>query len=759
MIARVRLDISVKKEFDYSVPEELKKNIEVGSRVKVPFGRREVLGMVVDMPAESPRKDLRPVSRVLGEGALMTPKVMRLARWMADYYCCPLEHALKSVLPVAVRREHADWKRVLYVRALSPPEDALNELGKRALEVWRLIEEWHEMPLQEFIKAAETSVGTVRKLEKLRLVTIGPQVSVRDPYANESILPTSALELNKEQSAALDKIYAAIDASASGAAGAACAAGAAGAACAKGGGTFLLHGVTGSGKTEVYLQAIEHSLKKGRGAVVLVPEISLTPQTVERFKARFCSGTVSTAVAVLHSHLSSGERHDQWHSILQGQAKIVIGARSSVFAPVEPLGLIIVDEEHEGSYKQGDSPRYNARDLAVMRGKMENAVVILGSATPSMESYRNAEKGKYRLLRLPGRADEKKMPIVRIVDLRHQSRKGKGPPIFSERLVEAMRQRLEAHEQTMLFLNRRGYATSLQCTMCGFVAQCPNCSISLTYHRKIQQLRCHICGHQETAPGVCPVDECRNPAIRYSGLGTEKVEEVLKKILPKAAITRMDSDTLKRKEDYRKILSQFRMGKIDILLGTQMIAKGLHFPNVTLVGIVYADLSLHMPDFRAGERTFQLLTQVSGRAGRGAIEGEVIVQTFTPFQPAIQYAKRHDFEGFYEHEIEFRKQLRYPPETRIALITLKDRNEDKVKYGADYLKQQLQAKKEAIADLIISGPAPAPIMRAETFYRYQIMLRTTNMSKLSGVLSDSLPKAPLPEGVSVFVDIDPVNMM
>jgi len=567
---------------------------------------------------------------------------------------------------------------------------------------------------------------------------------------------------------------------------------------------FLLHGVTGSGKTEIYLQAIAHALAQGKGAIVLVPEISLTPQTVERFKARFSSGKLQTLVAVLHSHLSAGERHDEWHKIRQGRARIIIGARSAIFAPVEPLGLIIVDEEHEHTYKQEEAPRYHARDVAIMRGRMENAVVVLGSATPSLESYYNCKHGKYMLLELPERVDNQKMPHVRVVDMRQAAsrlRGKEGIPIFSPQLKEAIHQRLEKHEQTILFLNRRGYSTSLQCPKCGYVAQCPNCSLALTYHRPEQKLRCHICGYVAPVPSVCPNEKCKNPAIRFAGTGTQRVEETLAKLFPNARVRRMDTDTMKRKDDYRKTLGDFRTGKTDILVGTQMIAKGLHFPNVTLVGIIYADLALHQPDFRAGERTFQLLTQVAGRAGRGDVEGEVFVQAFAPFHPAIQYARRHDFTGFYEQEIEFREQLKYPPVSRVALLTLKGRNEDKVKFSADHLKRELEkilkpsdyengllirpaatfspfgGEKEskarhslapqsgeragargAFKDLIIAGPAPAPLLRAETFYRYQIMLRTRAMSKLSQTLAKIIETLALPEDVTLMVDIDPVSL-
>ena len=519
-----------------------------------------------------------------------------------------------------------------------------------------------------------------------------------------------------------------------------------------------LMGVTGSGKTEVYLQAIAYALGQGKGAIVLVPEISLTPQTVERFKARFSQGPQQTLVAVLHSHLSAGERHDEWHKIRQGRARIVIGARSAVFAPVEPLGLVIVDEEHEHSYKQEEAPRYNARDLAVVRGQQEGAAVVLGSATPCMESYHNVQRKKYGLLSLTERVDNIQMPIVRVIDMRSAARKEKGVGIFSLQLREAILQRLEKNEQVMLFLNRRGWSSSLQCPECGFVAECPNCSVSLTYHRAAQQLMCHICGHIETAPKKCPETKCGNVAIRFSGLGTEKVEAALEKGFPSARVKRMDSDTLKRKEDYRRILGDFRTGKIDILVGTQMIAKGLHFPNVTLVGIIHADLSLHIPDFRAGERTFQLLTQVAGRAGRGEVEGEVYVQSFTPFHPAIQYARRHDYVGFYEQEIEFRQQLNYPPVGRVALLTLRGRSEDRVKFVADHLRREMDTVAKELGEVVVAGPAPAPLLRAENFYRYQIMLRTSRMPQLSRKLSALRETFQIPEDLRLVIDIDPMSL-
>lgn len=739
MVARVALDLLLRKEFDYFIPPSLEGQVLVGSRVRVPFGSRIVLGSVTALLPASAQTSLKSISKVLGEHGKIPPKVFQLAKWISEYYCCPLDVTLRAVLPEAMRHEEPGWKERLVVRFRADAEEG-TALSKRAAEVLRLLREKKVAPLAEFVKEAGTTTATLRRLEEAQLLEIAPEISERDPYAKEIILPTNPLSLNPEQQKALEQITAAMD-------------------CSGAKSSFLLHGVTGSGKTEVYLQSLAHALRAGKGAIVLVPEISLTPQTVERFKARFSSGELRTLVAVLHSHLSGGERHDEWQKIRQQRARIVIGARSAIFAPLENLGLIIVDEEHEHSYKQEESPRYNARDCALVRGQLENAVVVLGSATPSLESYYNARQGKYALLEMPTRVDDQKMPLVRVVDMRMEARKEKGLPIFSRVLRDRIALRLERGEQVILFLNRRGYASSLQCPLCGYVAGCPNCSLALTYHRHNQTLRCHLCGHAAAAPLACPEPKCRNPAIRYSGVGTERVEEILPKLFPQARIARMDSDALKRKDDFRRILAEFRTGKIDILLGTQMIAKGLHFPNVTLVGIIVADLALHMPDFRAGERTFQLLTQVAGRAGRGDIEGEVVVQAFTPFHPAIQYARKHDFNGFYDQEIEFRAQLNYPPLSRIALLTLRGRNDEKVAMCADYLRKEIDRRITEVGNYTIAGPAPAPLAKAESYYRYQIMIRGQHMPRLSRFLADLKQTTQMPEDVLLAVDIDPLTLI
>lgn len=737
MIARVRLEIAIGKAFDYSIPESMRGSLGIGSRVKVPFGAQHRIGVVTEILENSPALKLKPILKIIGSKNPITPKVLELARWMAGYYCCPLETALKSVLPDAVRKEKSGWKERLFVRAL-PQFSELPKLSKRQIQLWRIIEKEKEIPLAKFLRAMSTTISPLRHLENKGLIRITSQVIERDPFADEAMVPTQKLKLNERQARALQQIVSACESNQTKRH------------------VFLLHGVTGSGKTEVYLQAIERVLKKGKGAIVLVPEISLTPQTVERFKARFSQGGERTLVAVLHSNLSSGERHDEWHKIREGRARIVIGARSAVFAPVDPLGLIIVDEEHESSYKQEDAPRYHARDVGIVRALNERAVVVLGTATPSLETYHHARRKKYALLPLPDRVDAKTLPLVRVIDMRSETRK-RGGIIFSIQLEEAMHLRLERREQVMLFLNRRGYSASWQCPLCGFVGNCPNCSLSLSYHRKAQTLRCHLCGHAQSVPQKCPNEKCQNTQIHFVGLGTERVEEAISKCFPKAKCRRMDSDALKRKEDYRRILGEFRTGKIDILIGTQMIAKGLHFPNVTLVGIIHADLSLHIPDFRAGERTFQLLTQVAGRAGRGEVEGEVFVQSFTPFHPAIQYARRHDYEGFYEQEIEFRKALDYPPAMRMCAIMLRGKNEQRVQMSAEFVKKEIQ-KNITNMNLQIAGPAEAAPLRAERFFRYQVILRSNQMAALGKRLTKLFSEIQLPEDVQWIIDVDPMHL-
>jgi primosomal protein N' (replication factor Y) len=743
--ARVVPDRSGQSAFDYEIPEHLRGKVWIGSRVRVPVRTRLILATVVELPETTEVEGLKPIAEVLSKKALINPALIRLGEWIASYYCCPLHIALGTILPQVVRNAEVKEKTLLFARmpAEKPDGETLDRLAKRAPKQAGVIEfltgQSEPVSVTELMKECGVTRATIEQMRERGLIAIERQAVQRDPYSDEVFIHAPQLEMNAEQVAAFERIAAAV----------------------RGPETsrpILLHGVTGSGKTELYLRAMDLALGLGKRAIVLVPEISLTPQTVERFKSRFAH--LQQEVAVLHSHLSDGERHDEWHKINNGAARIVIGARSGVFAPLENLGLIIVDEEHENSYKQEEAPRYHARDVAVYRGHIERCAVVLGSATPSMESYYNATTGKYELVRLRNRVDERQMPKMRIVDLRLEASRGPGASILSETLCKAIRERLAKKEQSILFLNRRGFSTSLICSSCGYVCECPNCSLALTFHRGVNRLSCHICGHTAVVPAKCP--SCADPRIRYSGAGTEKVEELVAAFFPGAVVKRLDADAVTRKDALREALHAFRTGKIDILVGTQMIAKGLHFPNVTLVGIVNADLALHLPDFRAGERTFQLLTQVAGRAGRGEVAGEVFVQTYTPFHPAIQFARHHDFDGFWEQELEFRRQTSFPPFWHVAMITLRSAAQTHAAFSTDTLVRRLREALEAGSlppDTIISNPCPAPIEKSHGQYRFQIMLRTKRMTRLSKGVQEVLQKLTFPEEVLVSVDVDAYQLL
>ena len=600
---RVIVDRSIRRELDYSVPEAMTDKVVVGARVRVPFRDKSLLATVVATLDQSPAEGIKPIMALLGEKPILSASLIELARWMSNYYCCPVETVMRSLLPQVIRSAKIGWKKQLFVSpARSATPEEIEKLRRRAPRQAELLEAIAQlpapMPASDLLRQTSLDNSTLRALIRRGFAELREQAVERDPHGTEEFVADAELAMNEEQTAALKLIETALENPETHP-------------------PILLHGVTGSGKTEVYLQAIRATLARGKTAIVLVPEISLTPQTVERFKSRFAAQP--DTVAVLHSHLSEGERHDEWHKLHSGRARIVIGARSAVFAPLLNLGLIVVDEEHETSYKQEEAPRYHARDVAIVRAKLEKCVAILGTATPSLESYANATRGKYVLSTLTQRVDQCQMPLIRIVDLRQERRKEKAAAILSEKLRAAIGDRLEKKEQTILFLNRRGFSTSLLCNNCGKARDCPNCSVALTFHRSNARLSCHLCGHSAAVPKRCP--ECGEDALIYAGFGTEKVEANVSAIFPKAIVRRMDADSMTRKDAYRETLHAFRAGKIDILVGTQMIAKGLHFPNVTLVGIINADLALHLPDFRAGERTFQLLTQVAGRAGRGRRTG------------------------------------------------------------------------------------------------------------------------------------------
>ncbi|MBA3385037.1 MAG: primosomal protein N' [Chthoniobacterales bacterium] len=737
--ARVIIDRAIHRELDYAIPHEFAGRIDVGWRVRVPFREKAALATVIAILAETDASGIRPIEAVVGDGAALSPKLLELARWMSAYYCCSIETVMRSLLPQVIRRAEVSWKKQLFVhRMREVPPDAAEKLRKRAPRQAELLDAVSQLtaPIAAADLLRQTSLDnqTLRALARRGYVELRAAAMPRDPHADEQFVATTNLCLNAEQSAALTAIEQSLGNPSNAR-------------------PILLHGVTGSGKTEIYLQAIRSALARGGTAIVLVPEISLTPQTVERFKSRFAEG--ADMVAVLHSRLSEGERHDEWHKIQAGRARIVIGARSAIFAPLENLGLIVVDEEHETSYKQEEAPRYQARDVAVVRGKLENCVVLLGTATPSLESYYNATRGKYQLLKLTLRVDDNQMPLIRIVDLREEKRKAKSLTIIGEKLHSAIIARLEKREQTILFLNRRGFSTSLLCSACGEARDCPNCSVALTFHRTASRLSCHLCGHTAAVPKKCPA--CGEDALIYSGFGTEKVEAHVQQLFPKSVVRRMDADSMTRKDAYRETLRAFRAGKIDLLVGTQMIAKGLHFPNVTLVGIINADLALHLPDFRAGERTFQLLTQVAGRAGRGETPGEVFVQTFTPFSPSIQFARHHDFVGYFDQELEFRERCEFPPFTHAVLITVRSAHEARASFSAETLARRL---KEALPDeFILSPPSPAPLEKLQGQLRFHILIRGEAIVRLSRLVRETLDKLPFPEDVLASVDVDPYQLL
>ncbi|MGY8687190.1 MAG: replication restart helicase PriA, partial [Verrucomicrobiales bacterium] len=600
--ARVAVDGSSDLEFDYRIPEELIEAVAVGSRVKVQLRNRKAKGTVLDLiPHEEPPRGLRDLEGLIHDRPILTPNLIKLAAWMADYYCTTRENVLRAMLPESVRADDPPFRIRKSIRIIAKPSDEeIEKLKKRAPRQAEILEQIQALK-EPLLLTKVSNLAAAKALVSKGWARIEEQRVERDPHEDDEFIASESLELMVEQQAALTVILESMAHPERP--------------------PLLLHGVTGSGKTEVYLQATAKALEQGQTVIVLVPEISLTPQTVERFKSRFSEK--QNEIAVLHSHLSQGERFDEWYKIHRNEARIVIGARSAIFAPLENLGLIIVDEEHESSYKQESNPRYHGRDIAVLRSRIEGCAIVLGSATPSLESYQNVKRDKYQLIRLSERVDDRSLPLVRVIDMKQESRKHKGPAILSERLRQEIEKRLEKREQIMLFLNRRGYANSMQCLECGHVCGCNHCSTSLTYHLSEQRLICHICGYKQLAPKRCP--KCKSPSVMYGGFGTERAEEVIKKVFPQARMARIDADVMQRKNRLKETLRAFKTHKLDMLIGTQMIAKGLHFPNVTLVGILNADLGLHMPDFRAGERTFQLLTQVAGRAGRGHLEGEVVV--------------------------------------------------------------------------------------------------------------------------------------
>ncbi len=721
MLAKVAIDLSLDRLFTYDVPVGLEKKLAVGQLLLVPFGHREARGFLMsldDGDAEE-RRDyrLKSVAGIVDETPFFSPALLSLVKRIAAYTGAPLESVLRTAVPAAVLKPGARPRELIYVEPAfaSAPVELTKHQQWLYDQIVRLGGGW----LQPLCRELKTTPATLRTLGRLGLITVKPRAKRRDPLGGRRVLPTKPLPLNGEQSAALASIGASTR-------------------------PVLLHGVTGSGKTEVYLQAIAAELDAGRGAIVLVPEIALTPQTVQRFASRF-----GDRIAVLHSALSDGERYDEWHRICNGAARVVIGPRSAVFAPVRELGLIVVDEEHEPSYKQDEAPRYHARDVAVLRGSIEGARVVLGSATPSLESWANAQSGKYALAAMTRRAGRGTMPCVKIVDTGGEAGHGR---IFSRELLEEIGLRLDCGEQTILFLNRRGWSRSVTCASCGHVVTCPDCSVPYTYHKADACCRCHVCGGWIPVPKACPA--CGAFALDYRGVGTQRAEAALKVCFPRARVLRMDADATSRKNSHDDILGAFRRHEADILLGTQMIAKGLDFPNVTLVGVLNADSSLNMPDFRAGERTFQLLAQVAGRAGRAELPGDAIIQTHDPESPVIRAAARGDYAAFASDELAERRQCGFPPFCRLAAIGLRSKDPKLVADWADmYAKSLMKAP-----GLQVGEAVPSALEKAEGWYRWQIVVRAPAAAPIVKAWKWIVGARPPPPGLRAVLDVDAYNL-
>ncbi|ETT57191.1 primosomal protein N' [Paenibacillus sp. FSL H8-0457] len=826
------------RPFDYLIPEELRPWVEVGSRVGVPFGHRTLQGFVVSLHPrpEMDTAKMKPIQEVLDVMPPLSPELIELGEWMKERYACRYISALQSMLPTALKGKAeryislgepdaglsdesgglfallpeseleqeiirfvsqrgevslqqltrafpdaaATVKALIGRGRLSEFQQIKDKLQKKTMKAVELavsseeahvalasfpakaqrqkevlqyiveMEDFLPISQKDLLQTLGVTAGTVKALADKGLITLEDVEVFRDPYRGRHFTPSAPLALTPEQQAVYRSIVRKLDERKHGA--------------------FLLHGVTGSGKTEIYLQTIQRCMDQERQAIVLVPEISLTPQMVERFKARF-----GDRVAVMHSRLSDGERYDEWRKIREGRASVVVGARSAVFAPFDRLGLIIMDEEHESSYKQEETPKYHARDVAIHRASLTGAAVILGSATPSLESYHAARSQAQddfapHLLEMPSRALGNQLPAVQVVDMREELREG-NRSMFSRSLHAAISARLERGEQTVLLLNRRGYSTFVMCRSCGYVAGCPECDISLTYHQKSNNLRCHYCGYAAQAPEVCP--DCGSEHIRYFGTGTQRVEEELAKLFPGIRVIRMDVDTTTEKGSHEKLLKQFRDKKGDVLLGTQMVAKGLDFPDVTLVGVITADSALNLPDFRAAEKTFQLLTQVAGRAGRHQLPGEVVIQSYTPEHYSIIHASSHDYLSFVKDELKHRKALHYPPYCRLILVTLSHEQLPLLVRLAENFAAAIKSESDRrgwfgsldrfdASALDILGPVASPIPRLKNRYRFQCMIKwrgTMDAVSLVRSVAEKLQDSARDGKLQISIDVDPQMLM
>jgi primosomal protein N' (replication factor Y) len=803
-IAKVIVDVPTRqtdRAFDYLIPDNYQELIQPGVRVVVPFGPRNVQGFVVGIDSTSDVKKLKAIKQLLDVEPVLNIELLQLGKWLTEQTLSYQISSFQVMLPAALKAKYEKELVLKRVERLQLMPDILQLLFVKGTTIrWEDVENQPEVlrAVQQEIKEGNIEVNYVVKsrakkkthkvifinvtikqaqetiqslptqaarqkeviqyfldngvteisratLKHVLSTTDSPIKTLidkgilvekdievyRDPHRDKEFKKTTALPLTEEQAEAIIPILHSIETNQHK--------------------TYLLYGVTGSGKTEVYLQSIEEVLKKGKQAIVLVPEISLTPQMVNRFKGRFGS-----SVAVLHSGLSIGEKYDEWRKIHRKEVNVVVGARSAIFAPFDNLGIIIIDEEHESSYKQEENPRYHARDVAIYRGGYHKCPVVLGSATPTLETFARAKKGVYELLTLTKRMHEREMPTVEIIDMREELREG-NRSMFSTLLFEKLQDRIQKGEQTVLFLNRRGYSTFIMCRDCGFVVTCPDCDISLTYHRAQHLVKCHYCGYEEPVVNHCP--SCQSDHIRFFGTGTQKVEEEIGKLLPEARIIRMDVDTTSRKGSHEKLLSAFGEEKADILLGTQMIAKGLDFPKVTLVGVLTADTMLHLPDFRASEKTFQLLTQVSGRAGRHELPGEVVIQTYTPEHYSIELARHHSYSDFYQKEMGIRKIHQYPPFFYISLVTVSHPEITKVVSVTEKITTYLRSN---LSDQsIVLGPAASPIPRIKNRYRYQCMIKYKDEPDLKQYLKGLMDhyQKEIQQELQITIDMNPYMMM
>ncbi len=742
LFIEVVLDRPLDVAYTYGVPSEWEDQIEVGKRVEITFGRgdKTAVGFCINITTEKPTRTVKNILRVLDDESLLTNTLLTLTRWIADYYLCAWGQVLQAVLPAGVR-DRSGLKTSIFVEPV-PSTDLPNPLPKLSPKQQKAFDflRQENRPIEQsqlgkLCQCGSAPVlalwekGYIRrykdKVERLKI----PDIK-QDPA-------TSIPQMNEDQLSAWQPIKTALT---------------------QGGyAPFLLHGVTGSGKTEIYLRAIEEVIQQGKEAIVLVPEISLTPQTIERFQGRCGS------VAVLHSHLTNSERGSYWRRVASGKVQIVVGARSAIFAPCRNLGLIVIDEEHETSFKQESTPRYHARDVAVKRAQIEGIPLILGSATPALESWEKAKLGEYQLLSLKNRVENRPLPEVQLIDLRHE-KKAKGQfYAIGPTLEQSLHQVLQKKGQAILLLNRRGFSTHLHCPICGHVISCLNCDLALTYHRQRNSLLCHYCNHEEPPNKKCPV--CQQHSVQYLGLGTEKLQAEIEAKFPNRIVFRMDSDTTGRNGSHQQILDAFRRHEIDILVGTQMIAKGLDFPNVHLVGVVNADVGLHLPDFRATERTFQLLAQVAGRTGRGNTPGKVLIQTYVPEHPCIQMVRDHDYLRFAETELVHRKTHNYPPYQQLIRIIIRSLNEDAARNFTtqigNILRDRLSRPVYQRGDgtvIRILGPAEAIIFRLNKYFRFHFQLQSNNADLTHQLIKESMLLSKPPNGVEYQIDVDPFNL-